>query len=296
MTRGRDANTAYVALDQPDDSHTTPEQDDVTARTVLYGVLQHSGANLSANQTIDAEYAAYSGIARLAAELETHAADAQRDRFADLLRRSGLTGDQYEAAVESTAFGPLTAALRRSEAYHHDLERLVPRITAQHELDDADDVAAVLRHRLDTAASQAPRGKRGLPPRLIAGLIPEPLGPMSDEDRQTIDERKILIEARARAIAEQALATREPWTRRLGTPPVDRDERERWLDAVTTVAAYRDRYDITSNQLAGGGADNDAQRADRQRALQAARIAAAIGTPDEERPAPVVDAPALSTP
>jgi conjugative relaxase-like TrwC/TraI family protein len=296
MTRGRDVNTAYVALDQPDDSHTTPEPDGLTARTVLYGVLQRSGANLSANQTIDAEYTAYGGIARLAAELETQAADAQRDRFADLLRRSGLTADQHEAAVESTAFGPLTAALRRAEAYHHDLERLIPRIVAQHELDDADDIAAVLRYRLDQAVSQAPRGKRGVPPRLIAGLIPEPLGTMSDEDRQAIAERKKLIEARARALAEQDLVAREPWTRRVGTPPVDRDERERWLGALTTVAAYRDRYAITSNQPAGGGAANDAQRADRQRALRAARIAAAIGTPAEERPAPVVDAPALSTP
>ena len=47
MTRGRDSNIAYVALDQPDDSHATPEVEDVTARTVLYGVLQHSGAELS---------------------------------------------------------------------------------------------------------------------------------------------------------------------------------------------------------------------------------------------------------
>ena len=50
MTRGRDSNIAYVALDQPDDSHSTPEPDDVTARTVLYGVLQHSGADLSATR------------------------------------------------------------------------------------------------------------------------------------------------------------------------------------------------------------------------------------------------------
>ena len=53
MTRGRESNIAYVALDQPDDSHSTPEADDVTARTVLYGVLQHSGADLSATQTIE---------------------------------------------------------------------------------------------------------------------------------------------------------------------------------------------------------------------------------------------------
>ena len=86
MTRGRDSNIAYVALDQPDDSHSTPEADDVTARTVLYGVLQHSGADLSATQTIEAEYELHGGIDRLAAELETIAADAQHDRFVDLLQ------------------------------------------------------------------------------------------------------------------------------------------------------------------------------------------------------------------
>ena len=205
MTRGRDSNIAYVALDQPDDSHSTPEADDVTARTVLYGVLQHSGADLSATQTIEAEYELHGGIDRLAAELETIAAEAQHDRFADLLSRSGLTAEQHSAVVESTAFGPLTAALRRAEAYHHDLERLVPRVVGRHGLDDADDIAAVLRYRVDKMAAAPPRGCQ-LRPRLIAGLIPEPLGEMSAEDRQAIDERKELIESRARALAEDAVA------------------------------------------------------------------------------------------
>ncbi|PVG82098.1 hypothetical protein DDE18_15575 [Nocardioides gansuensis] len=57
MSCGRESNIAYVALDQPDDSHSTSEPDDVTARPVLFGVLQHSGASMSAHQTIEAEYA-----------------------------------------------------------------------------------------------------------------------------------------------------------------------------------------------------------------------------------------------
>lgn len=171
MTRGRESNIAYVALDQPDDSHSGREADDVTARTVLYGVLQHSGANLSATQTIEAEYELYGGIDRVAAELETIAAEAQRERFADLLSRSGLTAEQHAAVVESRAFGPLTAALRRAEAYHHDLELLVPRVVGRHGLDDADDIAAVLHDRIDKLAATPPRGCC-FRPRLIAGLIP----------------------------------------------------------------------------------------------------------------------------
>src|SRR5690606_9648725 len=144
---------------------------DVTARTVLFGVLQHSGASMSACQTMEAEFAIHGGIDRLAAELETLATDAQRDRFVELLRRSGLTPDQHEAVARSSAFGPLTAALRQAEAYHDGLERLVPRMVRQHELDDAEDVAAVLRYRIEQSATSPPRGCR-LHPRLIAGLVP----------------------------------------------------------------------------------------------------------------------------
>jgi hypothetical protein len=277
MSRGRESNIAYVALDQPDDSHSTPEPDDVTARTVLFGVLQHSGASMSAHQTMEAEYATHGGIDRLAAELETIAADAQRDRFVELLRRSGLTPEQHEAAVQSSAFGPLAAALRRVEAFHHDLEALVPRAVRQHGLDDADDIAAVLRYRVGKLAATPPHGCK-LRPRLIAGLIPEPLGPMSAEDRRAIDGRKALIESRARALLDFGIGEGTGWTNQLGEPPQDRTQRERWVRAAASVAAYRDRYKITSDLPLAGGAANDAQRADRRRAQIALRDAVALSS------------------
>ena len=234
MSRGRDSNIAYVALDQPDDSHSTPEPEDVSARTVLYGVLQHSGASLSAHQTMEAEYDLHAGIDRLAAELETIAAAAQRDRFVALLGRSGLTEAQHAAVIESTAFGPLTAELRRAEAYHHDLERLA---SADRRASTASTTRTTSPPSSGTAwrrwPPRRPRGCR-LRPRLIAGLIPEPLGPMSDEDRQAIAERKQLIEARARALAEDAVADRRGLDAATGAAadhgPTDRD---RWLAAVS---------------------------------------------------------------
>ena len=53
-----------------------------TARSILYGVLQHVGAELSAHETIAAEQDAWGSIAQLAAEYETIAAAAQHDRWA----------------------------------------------------------------------------------------------------------------------------------------------------------------------------------------------------------------------
>ncbi|MBF4768630.1 relaxase domain-containing protein [Nocardioides agariphilus] len=281
MSRGRESNIAYVALDQPDDSHSTPEPGDVTARTVLFGVLQHSGATLSAHQTMEAEYAIHGGIDRLAAELETLAADAQRDRFVEILRRSGLTPEQHKAVVQSSAFGPLTASLRRAEAYHHDLNKLVPRVVGQHGLEDADDIAAVLRFRVDQSAASSPRGCR-LRPRLIAGLIPEPLGEMSAEDRRSIDERAQLIETRAYALAAAAVDAGAPWARRLGKAPADPMANESWLRAAAIVAAYRDRYKSESDLPTGRGSSSEAQRVDQRRAQRAARealrLAAGAGT------------------
>jgi hypothetical protein len=128
----------------------------------------------------------------------------------------------------------------------------VPRIVGQHGLDDAVDVAAVLRSRIDRAALSWSKGCR-LRPRLIAGLIPEPLGDMSQEDRQAIDERRALIETRARALAEECVAGGTAWVRRMGEPPVQPYSRERWIRAVSTVAAYRDRYEISGDRPAGGG-------------------------------------------
>ena len=117
---------------------------------------------------------------------------------------------------------------------------------------------------------------------------------MSPNDRQAIDERKELIESRARALAEDAAAGQQAWGRRLGPHPSGVDAA--WLDAATTVAAYRDRYKITSDLPVGSGTENDSQRADRQRALAALR---AMRSADAaERPAipPRIELRAISAP
>lgn len=116
MTRVRESNIAYVALDTPDDGHTPPEPDDVNAHTVLYGVLQHTVAELSAHQTISAEQERYSSTAQLAAEYETIAAVAQRQRWIELIEQCGLSEVDVEQVLASDSFGPLTAELRRAEA------------------------------------------------------------------------------------------------------------------------------------------------------------------------------------
>src|SRR5699024_4088472 len=148
------------------------------------GVLQHVRAELSAHETITAEQEHWGSIAQLAAEYETIAAAAQHDRWATLIRSSGLTAEQADAAIESDAFGALTAELRRAEANHHDVDGLFPRLVAARGFADADDIASVLHYRVARAtAHPAGSGRTRKTPRLIAGLIPSVDGPMAEIGR-----------------------------------------------------------------------------------------------------------------
>ena len=274
MTRGRDSNIAYVALDNPDEGHAPPEPDEVNARTVLYGVLHHSGAELSAHQMIVEEQERWSSIAQIAAEYETIAAVAQRDRWIDTIENSGLTPAQAEQVLASDSFGPLTAELRRAEANHHDVDRLLPAVVKRRSLDDADDIGAVLISRLHKAA-QPKHGKRRREPKLIAGLIPVADGAMSEGMAAALTERADLMEQRATALADHAVTSGEPWLKRLGETPTIEPTRQLWLHEVRTVAAYRDRYQVDGRTTLGEPR-TVAQKLDAARAEQAIRRARAI--------------------
>ncbi|MEV1130516.1 MobF family relaxase [Agromyces sp. NPDC049794] len=277
MTRGRESNVAYVAVDRPDVSHIGPRPGDAekaTAQSVLYGVLQHVGADVSAHETLAAEQDAWGSIAQLAAEYETIAAAAQRSRWAELVRGCGLPLDQAESAIKSDAFGPLTAELRRAEAEHFDVEQLLSSSVRARGFDDAQDIAAVLRARVAAATVHGVGGRAGpsrKAPRLIAGLIPLVLGEIDPDARRALEERRALIEARADAILDQALHGKAPWTRALGVPP--RGASEAWRRYALTVAAYLDRYGLTGAHALESEPQSGAQRADAARARRALGIA-----------------------
>lgn len=276
MTRGRESNTAYVALDQPDDSHAAPQQGEATSQTVLIGVLRHTGTELSAHQTIDAEQDGWSSIAQIAAEYETIAAVAQRERWIATLVASGLSQEQVDNLAGSDSFGPLTAEFRRVEADNYNIDGMLPDLVQARSLIDADDIGAVLVSRLRHATARPRRGRQRNEPELIAGLIPVAAGPMSAEMGVALAERLTSIATRAQQLAEAAIADKESWVERCGTMPADPSTRAEWTEAVTTVAAYRDRYTISSRSALGDLPRSDAQKLDAARADRAVRRAQAI--------------------
>jgi hypothetical protein len=225
-----------------------------TARQVLAGVLRHEGADLAAHEMIRHAHDEAEGMERLSAEYLTLATLAQAERFDALLVRSGLSADELAAIRASEARGPLFAAFRDAEARGLDIDAALPRLVAGKSLADADDIAAVLHHRLERWTNAAAGRHRGSQI-LIAGLIPRAKGVTDPELATALAERDRAMEARARALAARAVENAHVWVGALGAPPGDPTRRERWLREVSTVAAYRDRWHVTSRRPLGAPAD-----------------------------------------
>lgn len=295
MTRGKDSNRVYAITDTPDDAHAHPseESDPISAaRRVLHGVLRHSGAELSAHETIVSEQEKWGSIQQLAAEYETIATEAQRDRWVALIHASGLTEAQTQQVIGSESFGALMAELRRAEANHHPVDSLLPRLVRVRGFEDADDIASVLHHRLERATIRHARsGNSRQTPRFIVGFIPVAEGITDPEMRQALTERQQLIEERATSLAHEAITAGAAWVQELGLKATGPRKSEMWQRCAETVAAYRDRYSIIEPDALGPAADRIAQRIDQARAEQALRRARTLmATPQQiESPSEPID-------
>ena len=244
-TRGRHANQLYVDTrydPDPATSHDGMTQPQ-TARDVLVTVLTREGVDLSAHETLRRVQHQAEDFTALANEYLTLAREAQQQRWDDLLDRCELSEADLEAVRSSDAYGPLMAALRDAEARGLDVEAAFPKLVTARTLDDAEDPAAVLHGRVDRWATAA-GSRRQAATNLIAGLIPRATGISDPDMARALTERDLAMEQRARHLAEHAIEQRHVWVQRLGNPPVNPAARELWLRAVSTVAAYRDRWGI----------------------------------------------------
>jgi len=278
-TRGRESNRLYVdTMYDPDadTQHGPPAERD--AGDVLRQVLEARGADLSATETIAADWAEQHGIIRMWAEYDTIAGVAQRERYDELVTSScsGIPAEQLEGLRDSPAYGPLLAALRGAAAFGLDVERGLPRLVDGRSLVSADDVAAVLHSRVDRwiqASGQEHRAAAGR----IVGLFPRLAGVADPDMARALEDRRSLIEQRAREVATTAVESRQPWTAHLGRPPSDTVRGELWWRRLDTVAAYRERWGITDRSILGTREPTSLeQEAQRRLAQSAVEIALSI--------------------
>jgi len=232
-------------------------------------------ADISAHEAIRRAHEQAEGIASLAAEYQSIASAAGVDRWEKLFARSGLTAAQIEAVRASQAYGPFMAALRHAEASGLDVDRVLPALVSKRTLVSAEDIAAVLHHRVDEWV-EAHDQLVTASPNLVAGLFPRARGVTDPDMGRGLTERDQAIDQRASTLAEQAAAKVLPWIGRLGQPPAEPPDRREWLQSVAAVAAYRDRWGIKTDPRPLGYPDTVTsleQYVQRKRALAAAQRA-----------------------
>ncbi len=281
MTRGRSSNIAYIATDQ---AHLEERQQDgeATVASILNGVLRHEGAEKSAHENITAEQEAWSSIAHLADQYETIAQAAQAEYVASLLAQAGLPDDLLDETIGSESYGSLIAEVRRVAANGSRPQAVLTAVIRAGRLERADDLASMLRNRITRLTHARSAGSRATSrTHFIAGLIPEATGPMPADVSQALGALRRAIIQRADALARTDVAAGAGWTRRLG--PAPGPEAGRWWRAVAAIAAYRDRYGITSGDPLGAKPALVVQQIDYQRAEAALRITQQITGTEELR-------------
>ena len=244
-TRGREDNRLYVDTcfdPDPPTSHPGLARPQ-SPRAVLAAVLAREGAEPSAHEALRRAERAAGSFAVLAAEYSSIARQAQQQRVDALLGRCGFSPAALADAQASEAYGPLLAALREAEARGLDIENSLPRLAAARSLAGVDDPIAVLHARAERWAAAA-TSRRQPDTGFIAGLVPRAQDVEDDDLARALQERDRAMERRARERAEQALAEGRAWVGFLGPAPVEAGRREAWLGAVSTVAAFRDRWEL----------------------------------------------------
>jgi len=277
-TRGRESNRLYVdTMYDPDadTQHGLPAERD--AGDVLRQVMEARGADVSATETIAADWAEQHGIIRMWAEYDTIAVVAQRDRYDELVTSScsGVPPEHLEGLRDSAAYGPLLAALREAEALGLGVEQGLPMLVEGRSLATADDVAAVLHGRVDRWIRTSSPQRRAAAGRIV-GLFPRLTGVTDPDMTRALDDRQALIEHRARQVAITAIVNRQPWVAQLGASPSDPVPRELWLRRLDTVAAYRERWGVAGGSILGKreptSLEQEAQRRLAQVAIEGALL------------------------
>ncbi|HVA42401.1 MAG TPA: AAA family ATPase, partial [Acidimicrobiales bacterium] len=231
LTRGRQANYAYVVTVRPEGADADgPEADPLE---VLAGVVSREDDPLarSALDVSGEEERRRVGLDRLFPIWGDLLAEAGRARWADVLAQ-GVDPSLARATVDSPGWGALAARLRAIEAAGADAGAALLEATRLRGLEDASDIAAVLHWRLRRAESAA---------RVVLGPSFAELTPAYGGDLDAVmAEVAGAMDARMAALAEAVATDAPPWASELG-PRLDGEDAA-WTAGAEAVAGYREAF------------------------------------------------------
>nr|WP_238357230.1 MobF family relaxase [Kribbella italica] len=248
MTRGRQANRAYIATHEPAGDLHEPQTAE-SMYEVLATVLEQEGIEKSAHETMQSELDNATNLSQLVPIHEHLCQIAAGQRYRATIDTSTLDPSARAELRSSAAYGPLLAALRRAEAAGLDPTTTFHKAVNQANLDDARDLAAVLHARVERIVAHSDRRRRQ-PQQLVAGLV-RPTRTITDPAfTAPLRELEALISQRADWLAEQAEQGPEPWYEALKVRLTEQTPDEARV-LVREIAAYRERYGVRGAEPLG---------------------------------------------
>lgn len=243
MTRGRQANNAYVATHEPEGDLHEPRTMQ-SKYEVLQDVLAQGSTEQSAHEVMRSELDSATRLDRLIPIYEHLCQMAAHQKYGAAIRNSGLDAADSSAVRASPAYGPLLAALRRAEAVDLNPSTVLRQAVTQGSLSNARDVAAVLHARMQRVVLRAERRRR-TPADLLAGLVTPYNSSTDPRFLASLRELEALISQRADWLADNTRQHQPPWytdaASKLSSVP---DGHAATL--LRDIVAYRERYGIRS--------------------------------------------------
>lgn len=268
LSRGREANFAYLVAQRAPDAH-DPERLDATAAGRLAGVLGNVDARPAAEVERRIGERDGASLACIGTQWDEVSRDAARARYTEQLAQV-LDSDAVAALTAEAGWPRLVRAVREAELAGHNSEALLTSAVVGRPLDDAQQVSDVLRYRVRVLAGDR-TPEQHVEPGQWTALAPPGDGPVG----QFAHELAVLAEDRQHALGEAALADPPAWAlAQLGPVPTETDldhadARAQWAQRAGAVAAYRELRGIDPEATSIGAAPSREEEFHRQMWTQA---------------------------
>ena len=282
MTRGREANIAYIETSREPDAHYQTGLD-TTPRAALADLLGRDRDVEASSAEMTRRFNEEEGrsLAFVGTQLDRLAEEYGRSRYDQMLGE--LVGEQHATIMRGEdGYGRLHRTLREAELAGHDAAAVLAEAVEMRRLGDAASVSDVLRwrireHILDTRTPEHdPTDVLGVnAPASWADLAARLEGPAGEYAEVLADA----CQARERELAEEVAATQPLWAiEHLGALPDSGPDRDEWIRRAGIAAAYRDLRSVPETSIALGEAPSREQTF--HRALWQ-RAYAALGEPTD---------------
>jgi conjugative relaxase-like TrwC/TraI family protein len=285
LSRGREANYAYLVVQRDPDAHEA-ERLDSTAAARMAGVLGNVEARHAAEteRRIGARDGA--SLAWIGTQWDEVSKDSARARYTEQLGQV-LDGDAVAALTAEAGWPRLVRAVREAELAGHNSEALLTSAVAGRPLADAEQVSDVLRYRVRVLA-----GDRDAEQQVDVGAWTALAPPVDGPVGQFSHELAVLAEDRQHELGQAALDAPPAWAlAQLGPVPtyeqlaaqIDAGHqvpveaidavaaaRAEWTQRAGAVAAYRELRGIGEDATSIGAAPSREEEFHRQLWTQAA--------------------------